>query len=221
MAQRELSPGTLRPTIPASTVTVYRNATTTVPGVRTYTDYFVDLDRRTLYGGRVRSRRNHSALSNAAMVTGRRSLPALGDAYVNGSNASALRQQQRASICRRAGFVPARRAVSAGRVLSARCRSANTSGNGSFNLHTTSGLGESSITYNNAPSLGAGVGVGSFGGGSWTAVDTPDRGQRQANFAMTGNSNTATLSAARCNPPRVMIELVADAARGHATPTAT
>ena len=166
--------------------TVYRNGAaigTTAPGVRTYTDYFVDLGQTYTYTvDAFDPAGNHSALSNAAMVTtplqATLTLPALGDAYVNESNASAnygssstlridLSPEQVSFLRFDVPYLP-------GEVLSAQVQIyANTSGNSGYNLHTTSGSwSESSITYNNAPSLGASVGTsGSFGGGSWTAVD--------------------------------------------------
>ncbi|MCL4251185.1 MAG: DNRLRE domain-containing protein, partial [Anaerolineae bacterium] len=102
-----------------------------------------------------------------------------------------------------------------GNILSVTLRVfANTGSAIGYSVHgTTGGWGETTLTFNNAPSFGGSVGSsGNFGAGTWTQVDVTAlvTGSGQVNFVMTSTSNTATSYSSRegANPPELIVEVI-------------
>lgn len=91
---------------------------------------------------------------------------------------------------------------------------------------TNNSWGETTLTYNNAPSFGTIVDAsGPFAAGSWTEVDvsTLVQGNSLNSFALTSSSNTAASYSSRQggNPPELVIVIGAAPSTPTATPTAT
>ncbi len=102
-----------------------------------------------------------------------------------------------------------------GNILSVTLRVfANTGSAIGYSVHgTTGGWGETTLTFNNAPSFGGSVGSsGTFAAGTWTQVDVTAlvASSGQVNFVLTSTSNTATSYSSRegANPPELIVEVI-------------
>jgi parallel beta-helix repeat protein len=154
-------------------------------------------------------------------------LNATADSYVNESspasnygNSTSLRMDASPIIRSYLRFeVP----TLSGSVVSAQLRVfANTANGLGYTVHGSSGgWGETTLTFNNAPTFGSSVGSsGAIAANSWTVVDVTAlvTGAGQYNFVMTSASNTATTFSSRtgANPPQLIVNMA-----GGSVPTAT